>query len=155
MEDAPTLAAILPVLISLLFAFIAYKNIKSIKVNQVPVTQPISRQPISSVNQNTLLPTGNTFEKQKEIDLQAAIKYEQDSLNPKFHRTQREEDLSFNFSLKYSDEIQRFDDDIYLQVSKIRKINDIDDKIKQYAYWQCGALKFRYRVFLSKIPAYR
>ena len=131
LKDVPTLAAILPFLISLLFAFITYKSIKSVTANQVPAVPTDSRSPIVSDIQYNLLPTGNSFVEQQGVDLQAAIEYEQNTLNPKFHRTKKEENLSFNFSLKYSDEIQRFDDDIYLQVSKIRKIDDIDVKIKQ------------------------
>ena len=81
--------------------------------------------------ENTSLPQGNTFEKQKEVDYRGAIENEQSSLNPKFHRTEREEDLSFNFSSKYSDEIQKLENSIYLQVSKIHNIGNIDDKITQ------------------------
>lgn len=136
-DDPAIFGAVISLTIGLLSAFIAFKIIKSLKNSGLPLNNSESsthtvmgQEARRSANEDTL-PSGNTFEKQLEIDYRDAIEYERNSVNPKFHRTQREKDLSFNFSVKYSDEIQRFDDDIYLQVSKIRKINNIDHKIMQ------------------------
>lgn len=56
---------------------------------------------------------------------------EKNSLNPKFHRTEREEDLAFNFSRKYHSEVSQFEDSIYESVSKIKSCQTVEDKIKQ------------------------
>jgi len=136
-EDPTILGAAISLTIGLLLAFIAFLIIKNVKNSSLslnisePITSSVLDQKPRSPADKDVLTTGNTFERQQEIDYLDVIEYEQSSVNPKFHRTQREEDLSFNFSMKYSDEIQRFDDDIYLQVSKVHKIDDIDGKIKQ------------------------
>lgn len=45
-----------------------------------------------------ILQTGRTSVDQLEHDLKKAIADEKKSINPKFHRTEKEEELSFNFS---------------------------------------------------------
>lgn len=51
--------------------------------------------------------------------MEKAINREQQSKNPKFHRTFDEEELSFNFSEKYYEQIQKMEDTIYNSVSVI------------------------------------
>lgn len=63
--------------------------------------------------------------------LESAKIIEKNSPNPKFHRTEREEDLAFNFSQKYHSEVSQFDDSIYESVSKIKTCQTTEDKIKQ------------------------
>lgn len=82
-------------------------------------------------------------EKYKEIlkdeklanGLKKSFEYEKQSSNPKFHRTERDEDLSFNFSQKYASIISKYEEEIYdkvrLAARSIRFGNfDIDEMIK-------------------------
>lgn len=82
-------------------------------------------------------------EKHKEIlkderlsnGLKKSLVYEKQSPNPKFHRTERDEDLSFNFSQKYASIISKYEEEIYdkagLAAKSIRFGNfDIDEMIK-------------------------
>lgn len=60
-----------------------------------------------------LLPTGETYEKQIELDLQSVINAEKKSTNPIFHRTPREEELAFNFSYRNSEKLEKLEADLY------------------------------------------
>lgn len=78
-----------------------------------------------------ILPTGRTFEEQKEYDLQNAIAAEKSSVNPKFHRSEKEEDLSFNFSQKWASAIQKYEDAIYNETAKVGTLDTVDKNIEQ------------------------
>ncbi|GAB6170746.1 hypothetical protein JCM15765_02240 [Paradesulfitobacterium aromaticivorans] len=86
---------------------------------------------IKEIETEDILPTGRTFEEQVKHDLQNVIESEKRSINPKFHRTEREEDLSFNFSQKWASAIQKYEDDIYSETAKVGTLNSVDDNIEQ------------------------
>lgn len=67
--------------------------------------------------------------------LKKSFEYENQLSNPKLHRTERDEDLSFNFSQKYASIISKYEEEIYdkvrLAARSIRFGNfDIDEMIK-------------------------
>lgn len=78
-----------------------------------------------------ILPTGRTFKEQKEYDLQNVSAAEKSSINPKFQRTEKEEDLSFNFSQKWSSAIQKYKDAIYNETAKVGTLEKVDKNIEQ------------------------
>ena len=74
-------------------------------------------------------------DKRMSDGLKKSLEYEKLSSNPKFHRTEKEEDLSFNFSQKYASIIEKHEKEIYEKVGvATRSLSfgdfDIDDMIK-------------------------
>ncbi|WP_106768822.1 hypothetical protein [Paenibacillus faecalis] len=80
---------------------------------------------------NEILPTRKKLEEQIKHDLQKTIESEKHTTNPKFHRTEREEELSFNFSQKWVSIIQKYEDAIYKETEKVGTMNSIDENIEQ------------------------
>jgi polyphosphate kinase len=78
-----------------------------------------------------ILQTGRTSVDQLEHDLKKAIADEKKSINPKFHGTEKEEELSFNFSQKWSSPIQKYEDAIYSETAKVSTLDSIDKNIEQ------------------------
>ena len=78
-----------------------------------------------------ILQTGRTSVDQLEHDLKKAIADEKKSINPKFHRTEKEEELSFNFSQKWASAIQKYEDAIYSETAKVGTLDSIDKNIEQ------------------------
>ena len=89
-----------------------------------------SKSKSTNYNQESL-PTGRVFEEQIKIDLQKTIEYEKNSTNPKFHRTEREKDLSFNFSYKHSDKLQSLENELVENVMSISTTYQIDERIER------------------------
>ncbi|MDU5492406.1 MAG: hypothetical protein E6094_05520 [Clostridium perfringens] len=52
--------------------------------------------------------------------------------NPKFNRSKKEKDLFFNFCCEYNKKIDSYENSFYNAKSKIKKIENIDLRIKQY-----------------------
>lgn len=73
----------------------------------------------------------NHLTERQKLDLQKAIEYEKNSTNPKFHRTELEEELAFNFSYQYKDEIERLENLIVSEANKIKHLKDTTEKIRQ------------------------
>ena len=78
-----------------------------------------------------ILPTGRTFEVQMEQDFQKVIAEQKSSINPKFHRTEKEEDLSFNFSQKWETAISKYENAIYNEAAKVGTLDTVDENIEQ------------------------
>lgn len=64
-------------------------------------------------------------------DYQKALEYEIESTNPKFNRTSKEEDLAFNFSYKHAETLGNLESAVYVEVSKIKKVYDVNKRILQ------------------------
>ena len=64
-----------------------------------------------------------------ELGFQDALKQEANSTNPKFHRTEREEDLAFNFSQKYAVQIKNLERSFESPYREEQKIYNYKDKI--------------------------
>lgn len=64
-----------------------------------------------------------------QIGYEHALQAEKESLNPKFHRTAREGELSFNFEMKYGLEINNLTDKFESLYRSAYKTNDFDEKI--------------------------
>lgn len=79
---------------------------------QTKVTEMENDEPAHRPEIVNILPTGNTFEEQMKIDLAKSIK-ETQNRDRKFCWTQRDEELSFNFSQKYSKRIGEFESALY------------------------------------------
>jgi hypothetical protein len=81
-----------------------------------------------------ILPTGNTRRQQMAIGLQKAMEREKQSPNPVFHRSSHDEDLSYEFSEKYADQISEFERDISPKGCAIDKLtlDEIDEQIDIY-----------------------
>lgn len=56
-----------------------------------------------------------------QLGYDEALKYEKTSTNPKFHRTEKEEELSFNFSMRYSDVLSKLENNIYDNAENVGK----------------------------------
>ena len=95
----------------------------------------------------TSQPLDPEFEKQAEAGFQKMLEDEANSTNPKFHRTEQEEDLSFAFWDKYGDQLDakcdKFQDllrDASLQDTPEAEIKKIEaaiaafDKARDWAY---------------------
>lgn len=61
----------------------------------------------------------------------SALEYERTSNNPKFHRSEYEEELSYNFFDKYNSKISTLEKMLLDQISKIYSYNDVNDQINQ------------------------
>lgn len=55
-----------------------------------------------------------------------------DDYNPKFHRTSEEKNLSYQFSDKYGDKIDKFEERWYEQLELANDTNDKTKKLKYY-----------------------
>lgn len=75
-------------------------------------------------------PKPNLTDRQK-ADLQAAIDYEKASPNPKFHRTEKEEDLSFRFSERNYEKITKLENKIYEAAAAVDGCGTIRQQIKK------------------------
>ncbi len=64
-----------------------------------------------------------------QIGYESAQQAEKISTNPKFHRTDREEDLSFNFQMKYDDEINNLTEKFESLYDDAYKTNDLTERI--------------------------
>ncbi|MEY8524538.1 MarR family winged helix-turn-helix transcriptional regulator [Lachnospiraceae bacterium 38-10] len=103
----------------------------------VPDSKIISQNPQNQYvqNGNVICRTDGKQISDKEIPYLMQIGYEQvlqaekESPNPKFHRTTREEDLSFNFEMKYGHEISNLTDKFESLYRSAYKTNDFDEKI--------------------------
>lgn len=114
---------------------INYKNNKEENID-------IIREENSNKNNNQYVESNNILQRvdgkeitDKEIPylIQAgydeAIKRENESANPKFHRTETEEELSFNFEMKYGDKIGSFEDEFITLYQKASQSNNLTEKI--------------------------
>lgn len=114
---------------------INYKNNKEENID-------IIREENSNKNNNQYVESNNILQRvdgkeitDKEIPylIQAgydeAIKRENESANPKFHRTEKEEELSFNFEMKYGDKIGSFEDEFITLYQKASQLNNLTEKI--------------------------
>lgn len=82
-------------------------------------------------NINVILPTGRTFEQQKKHDLRKVIEVENNSKNPKFNRTSKEEDLAFNFSFNHSTKLNLLENELYVKVKSVFSTYQIDERIEK------------------------
>ena len=76
---------------------------------------------------DTVLEDGLTIREHMEISFKKALEYKKNSPNPKFHRTDEEEEKLFIFQQKYADKISFFENKIYS--NHIYKINNKFDII--------------------------
>lgn len=67
-----------------------------------------------------------------ESGYKQAVTYEQKSSNPKFHRTEREEDLEYNFISKYSEQVHLLEDKFEDAYRNADQLENLNSKIKQY-----------------------
>lgn len=63
--------------------------------------------------------------------LKKAMEYEQNSTNPKFHRTPHEEELEFQFSQRWEEKLEPLIDKFETAYYNAYKINDLDLKIEE------------------------
>jgi hypothetical protein len=77
-----------------------------------------------------ILPTGNTWRQQIEIGVQHAMERNKQSPNPVFHRSLHDEDLSFEFSEKYTEQISKLEKYIYTDNFAITKLS-VDELYEQ------------------------
>lgn len=63
-----------------------------------------------------------------QVGLEQALKDEKESPNPKFHRTTHEEDLSFNFEMKYSHEIDNLTEKFEALYRESFETNNLEEK---------------------------
>ena len=61
---------------------------------------------------------------------EAARKEEQMSSNPKFHRTEREDDLSFSFEMKYKNEVSKMENKFDSLYRDAYVVNDLSERIE-------------------------
>lgn len=64
-----------------------------------------------------------------QVGYEKAISTEQNNSNPKFHRTEREENLSFNFMMKYGSHVDTLTEKFETAYRNAYKTNDLDEKI--------------------------
>lgn len=64
-----------------------------------------------------------------QVGLEQALKDEKESPNPKFHRTTREKDLSFNFEMKYSHEIDSLTEKFEALYRESFETDNLEEKI--------------------------
>lgn len=90
----------------------------------------------------TYIETENTTQRVEEIPItdeeipyliqlgyEKAVLTEKNSSNPKFHRTEREENLSFNFIEKYGSQIDNLTEKFESAYEKAYKTKDLDERI--------------------------
>lgn len=112
------------------------KDIKSIKVNKINEDRlneianiAFSTDYLKNEKRDLILEDGRTLEQTIKDSYINCIKAQQDSFNPKFHRTLKEKDLSFDFLQKYKLIINKMEEIIYNYDEEVVKIK----KSKKYA----------------------
>lgn len=130
-----------------------YVKVKENKINLPKGRRATSEEFIKAVqdfkneekvkNDNVFVETKNTIYTDREeildndiphlieIGLKKSIEKEKSSINLKFHRSSKDEELSFNFANKYYEKISQFEEELYSEQEKIHSIFNIDEKIKQ------------------------
>ncbi|MCD1260663.1 hypothetical protein B5M42_017825 [Paenibacillus athensensis] len=66
-----------------------------------------------------------------ELSKRKAIEKESNSTNPKFHSTKQEQESKFHFSQKYNREVSFYNDAIYLETSRTKKLKNNQEKLEQ------------------------
>lgn len=110
--------------------------IESIDINKIPEEYlnkiadiTFSDDSMKNEDRNRILEDGRTLEQTIKDGYKNSIKSQQNSSNPKFHRTAKEDELSFTFSERYSEILQQMEEIIYNYDDEIVKLK----KSKKYA----------------------
>ena len=103
-------------------------NISENKLNEV-VNQAFATSHLMDENRNQILTDGRTLEQTIKDSYKKAILAQQKSKNPKFHRTVREKELSFDFYQKNQEKLKAMEEQIYDLDEKVIKMK----KNKKYA----------------------
>lgn len=103
-------------------------SIPESKLDEI-ANQAFATSHLINEDRNQILVDGRTLEQTLKDGYKGAILSQQKSKNPKFHRTPREKDLSFDFYQKNQEMLKEIEEQIYDLDEKIVKIK----KNKKYA----------------------
>lgn len=144
--DGDILGSIISFMFMVPFILILSFTRKSVKRNPIKTVEPADKVVGYVEDNGVITKTDGSQISDHEIpwliqgSLEHADEYERNSTNPKFHRTEKEEELSFNFNQKYGDKIQPFEEAIYNAAAaigpcgkrweKTATVEEIDEKIR-------------------------
>jgi hypothetical protein len=123
--------------------------IESIDINKIPEKElkrisdiAFSSGDLLNEDKKQILEDGRTLEQTITDSYKNAIKNEQASHNPKFHRTPEEQDLSFSFSEQYASKLKEMEETIYdcdEEVVKLKKSKKYASKFsREYVIEKCN-----------------
>lgn len=105
-----------------IFGLLVKKNKISNFDNQL-VVSALKANKLKQSERYKVLSDGRTLEQTIIEGYYSQIERQKNSKNPKFHRTEKEEELSFSFSQKYDDKLKPYEEKIY----------DADESLKKYS----------------------
>jgi len=110
--------------------------IESIDVNKMPKKKldeianiAFNSEDLINEDRNNIMADGRTLEQTIKDSYKNAIKSEQESSNPKFHRTPKEQQLSFDFFEQHATNLKKMEEIIYDYDEEVVKLK----KSKNYA----------------------
>ena len=113
--------------LGIIFAFLAFWSFKSARKQQRK--EKTVKELANSIADGIYFSTPDLTEQQLR-DLEAAKEKERTSPNPKFHRTLREDNLSFNFEEKWGARVEELENAFEDMYSKALKTKDWSESIK-------------------------
>ena len=122
---------LLPIIIGYL---ISKRKVEKVSLSEIALTldnmhlEEEKLTPSYVIDNNMIYKTDNSKIKDEEIPYlielgsKRTLIEEQQSRNPKFHRTEKEDELSFNFSQKHTNKLAKLEDELYDAADSIGKI---------------------------------
>lgn len=120
--------------------YLKQNYIDSIEVEKIPeeklketVDMAFESEGLRNEDRNRIMEDGRTLEGTIKDGYKNSILAQQNSTNPKFHRTPRQQELSFEFSQKYKSEIEEMENLIYDLDELVVKIRNSPKSANTYS----------------------